>query len=105
MNFKEYGLIYTIGVRCDYDDWIVAHQEEALSYTHGVIKKALLMNESYVKLYGGEKLTMDILRALPNSEFEALIKAVSETEKSDSMLTIETEEEKPKKAKSAGKSI
>lgn len=103
INGKEYGLAYTIGARCDYDDFVFAHKDEMLSYTHGLIMRAVFMSKAYVATNGGEALTYEMLRALPNSEFDKLIDEMNRQIEEDSKVTVEAEAAKPKKEKSPGR--
>lgn len=100
INGKEYGFTYTIGARCDYDDWVIQNQENAFSFTHGIMMRAVFMNAAYVRKNGGEKLTYEMLRDLSNSEFENLLDELNKQIEQDSKTTIEAES---KKAKSTGR--
>ena len=100
LNGKEYGLFWSVGARCKWDNWVV--QNMKASMTEGYIMKALAMVDAYNKANGTtNKLTKEDIYNLPNREFEALIAAVDEQEKADSVVTVEAEDEKPKKDKSA----
>lgn len=100
LNGKEYGLFWSIGARCKFDTWIVKNPDAPMS--DGIVHRALMMNEAYVKANGGgEKLTLDMIYSLPSKDFDALVKAQEEQFNIDSAISVEAEEEKPKKAKNA----
>ena len=97
---KEYGLLYSIGARCDYDDFVMANQEKMYSYTHGLIMRAVFMSRAYAAANGGDALTYEQIRALPNRELDILMDEMNKQIEIDSKVTVEAEESKPKKAKS-----
>lgn len=101
LNGKEYGLFYSIGARCKFDSWIVNH--ENASMTEGIVQRTLFMNDAYVKNFGGEKLTLDIIYSLPAKDFDILMEAQQEQFDKDSAVTVEAEEERPKKARNAAR--
>lgn len=89
INGREYGLFYSVGAHCKFDDYIVAHQD--LSYTRGVIQKAIIMSEAYAQLHGGDILKSSDILGLPNKVFAELKAAVEKQERIDSGLEIEVE--------------
>lgn len=98
---KDYGLFWSIGARCKFDTWVIKNPEASM--TEGIVYRTLLMNEAYVKVFGGEKLTLEKIYNLPAKEFDALMKAQQEQLEQDSAVSVEAEEEKPKKEKSPEK--
>lgn len=102
INGKEYGLFYSVGVRCKFDQWLINNQQAP--YTEGVIMQATLMNEAFNKANGTKDvLTREMIYNLPARELDALIAAVDKQRETDSAITVEVEEEKSKKAKSTGR--
>lgn len=101
LNGKEYGLFWSVGARCVWERWVVKNQDAPIA--EGYVMKALAMIDAYNAAHGTtEKISKQEIFSLPNRDFEALIKAVDAQEKADSAVTIEVEEENPKKGKSAG---
>lgn len=101
LNGKEYGLFWSVGARCVWERWVVKNQDAPIA--EGYVMKALAMIDAYNMAHKTkEKITKEEIFNLPNREFEALIKAVDAQEKADSQVSVEVEEEKPKKDKSAG---
>lgn len=104
INEKEYGLFYSVGAKCAFDNWMVKNGKTK-SVSESIVAMAIFMNEAYNKANGsGEKLTSDIIFNLPAKDYDALAIAVDEQVAKDSEITIEAEETKPKKAKSPEKS-
>lgn len=102
INGKEYGLFYSVGAKCAFDNWMVKNGKTK-SVSESIVALALYMNEAYTKANGGgEKLTSEMLFSLPAKEYDALAVAVDEQVTADSAVTVEAEPEKPKKAKSPG---
>lgn len=96
INGREYGLFYSVGAHCKYDDYVVSNPNS--SYTRAIIQKAIIMSEAYSKLHGGDVLKSSDILGLPNKVFMELKEAVECQELIDSGIEIETEasEKNPK---------
>lgn len=102
INGKEYGLFYSVGVRCKFDNWLIANPKAA--YTEGGIYQAVLMNEAFNKLHGTKDvLSKEMLYDLPARELDILLEAVDSQRVADSSVTVEAEDKPPKKAKSVAR--
>lgn len=100
LNGREVHFFYSIDAYCSYNDWVIAHQNAAVS--RGVIERAIIMNKAYNRVHGideSEDLTYDELKALPFAVYNELVKEVDEQIKKDSTITIETKEPKRKNAR------
>lgn len=96
LNNKEIGFYYSVWAHCEYMDYLVAHQQ--VSTARAIMQKALIMNEAYIKAgYGGERLTPEDFEDLPGSAFLQIQQELTEQEKKDSAVTVETKAPKGKK--------
>lgn len=101
LNGKEYGLFWSVGAKCIWERWVVKNQDAPIS--EGYVMKALAMIDGYNMAHKtNAKITKEEIFNLPSREFAALIAAVDAQEKADTEVTVEVEDEKPKKEKSAG---
>lgn len=106
INGREVGLFYSVGAHCAYSEYLIKHPDESVS--SAVIQKAVLMNKAWLDAQKKEgntdlpaALTRDELYSLPMAVLNELIKEIDAQEKADSEVTVETQEPKGKKAKSA----
>ena len=101
---KEYGLFYSVGAKCAFDNWMVKNGKTK-SVAESIVALAINMNEAYNKANGGgEKLTSEFLFSLPAKEYDALAEAVDAQVLKDTEVSVEAEDIKPKKGKSPEKS-
>lgn len=107
INGREIGLMYTIGVHCDYSDILIKKPD--ISVAAALIEKALLMNKAYLDATRSQAapLTREELRAMPFWQFTELTNAIKEQENEDSRIQIHTKEpeDQKKNAGSAEKSL
>lgn len=106
INGREVGLFYSVGAHCAYSEYIIKNPEESVSTA--IIQKAMIMNKAWLEARkkAGETdlpapLTREELFSLPMYVLNELTEAITAQEKADSEVTVETEEPKGKKAKSA----
>ena len=100
INGKEYGLIYDVEAHCEYEDFIIKHQE--VGKATATIELAIIMNREYNKKNGIKDpvLKRSDIAQLPFYEYKELEAAVDAQIKMDSERTVEAA---PGKAKAAGK--
>lgn len=91
---KKTGFLYTVGVHCDFNDYVLAHPSVSIATAN--IHKAALMSAAYVDANGGEAITEEELRAMQLYEFEDLMKKVAAAEEASKKRTVETVEKKQK---------
>lgn len=103
INGRDVHFAYTIGAKCDFEDWYVMHENSSVSTA--IVERALIMNRAWINANNPKEkpLTREELRNLPANEFDALAAALDVQEKKDSRQTVEAEPEKgtEKNAKSA----
>lgn len=89
LNGKEIKFFYSIWAHCEIGDWIIANQKA--SNFHGVMQKALIMNEAAIKAgMGGERLTPEDFEDLPGSAFFEIKAEIDRQEQEDCKISIET---------------
>ena len=98
---KEVKFFYSVGARCEYEEYIIAHPK--VSVSRALVNKAIIMNRAYNRANGinGGDITEKELLELPNAQFEEMALDLDAQEKKDSGITVETEEVKSKNGKSA----
>lgn len=106
INGREVGLFYSIQAHCEYSEYLIKNPEESVAAA--IIHKAILMNKAWLAAQKAEgvedlpkPLTREELGRLPVSVLNQLGEAIQKQEKKDSEVTVETEEPKGKKGKSA----
>ena len=101
---RDIGLMYTIGVHCDYSDILI--EQPDISVAAALIEKALLMNQAYLEATKSQAapLTREDLRAMPFWQFAELTKAIKEQENIDSRIEIHTKEPEDQQ-KNAGSAV
>lgn len=97
INGREIGLMYTIGVHCDYSDFLIKNPD--VSVAAALIEKAVLMNKAYLDASGSHTapLTREELRGLPFWQFAELSNAIKKQEAEDSRIDIHTKEPEDQK--------
>lgn len=97
---RELHFFYSIGVLCDYSDFVLRNPSGDVSVARATIKKAVLMHKAYIDATGSEEtpVTEKEIASLPLYAFAELQTVLDAQEKADSERKIEAD---PKKAKNA----
>ena len=104
INGKEFGMFYSTGAHCAWNNYLVANPNVGVS--EATVMRAVFMHDAYNKANGikeSNPVTKEAIMKLPYSVLQELEKAVDEQVKKDSLVTVETEEPKGKNGKSAAK--
>ena len=97
VNGKEIGLLYTVGVLCDHQDWQAANKNKPA--TSGLVKIEL-MSRAYAEKNGTKDfVTVAELKGLMPYEIQELLNATVEAEKAGTERKIETVDAPKKKDK------
>lgn len=96
VNGKEIGLLYTVGVLCDHQDWVAANKNKPA--TSGLVKIEL-MSRAYAARNNTEFVTVDEMKDLMPYEVSELFDAAVEAEKAGTERKIETIDAPKKKDK------
>ena len=99
VNGKEIGLLYTVGVLCDHQDWQAANKNKPA--TSGLVKIEL-MSRAYAARNNTDFVTVDEIKELMPYEVSELLDAAVEAEKAGTSRKIETVDA-PKKTDKAEK--
>lgn len=85
---KEIGFLYTVGVYCDYNDYVLANPSVSIA-TAGLYK-AEIMSRAYAKANeGADVITVDDLRDLMVYELKDIMDAVDAAEKEGAKRLVE----------------
>lgn len=85
---KEIGFLYTVGVYCDYNDYVLANPSVSIA-TAGLYK-AEIMSRAYAKANeGADVITVDDLRDLMVYELKDIMDAVDAAEKEGTKRLVE----------------
>ena len=96
VNGKEIGLLYTVGVLCDHQDWQAANKNKPA--TSGLVKIEL-MSRAYAARNNTDYVTVDEIKELMPYEVSELLDAAVEAEKAGTSRKIETVDAPKKKDK------
>lgn len=85
---KEIGFLYTVGVYCDYNDYVLANP--SVSIATAELYKAEIMSRAYAKANeGADVITVDDLRDLMVYELKDIMDAVDAAEKEGTKRLVE----------------
>lgn len=97
---KEIGFLYTVGAFCDYNDYVVAHQDVSIATAN--LYKAEAMSRAYAKQHPeADVITVDELRDLTVYEFNDVVEAIKQAEEAGTTRKVETADTGKKRAKSS----
>lgn len=95
INGREVGFLYTVGVFCDINDYVVANPD--VSAATAELEKAVFMNRAYNQVHGIEDgLTVEELRACPLYVLAELREAMKKAEEEGLQRSVEAQEKKGK---------
>lgn len=85
---KEIGFLYTVGVYCDYNDYVLANP--SVSVATAGLYKAEIMSRAWAKAHdGADVITVDDLRDLMVYELKDIMDAVDAAEKEGTKRLVE----------------
>lgn len=106
INGREVHFFYSVGARCDFEDYIILHSGK-IGTTRAMVAKAVAMNKAYILREGSneEPLKESEIMSMPEGKMKELIAEIDACEKRDSKRTVEIAEPKGKNAESAAERI
>lgn len=90
VNGKDIGLLYTVGVLCDHQDWNAQNPKKPA--TSGLVKLELMSRAYAARHNTKDYVTVAELQQLMPYELEELLKEAVEAEKAGTERKIETVE-------------
>lgn len=102
INGREVHFFYSVGARCDFEDYIILHSGK-IGTTRAMVAKAIAMNKAYILKEESkeEPLKESEIMEMPEGKMKELVAEIDACEKRDSKRTVEAEEPKGKNAESA----
>lgn len=99
INGRDVGFAYTVGVYCDFADYISANPEKTVA--RATLYEAVLMSQAYNRINGkpeSEALTEEELLDLPKYVYDEVAAEMKKAEETGKKRTVEAQEKKEEKA-------
>lgn len=103
INGKEFGMTYTVGAHCEWQDWVVAHSD--MSLEHAKIESAYIMHKWWCllnKIPEKQRVTHEELFYQPYAVHKEALSLAEAIMKGDKETTIEAKSKNPGSAEARG---